>query len=103
MVVPLVGRSVAAVAGVLLVLTAGVSVIGTLIVPRPVSSWLTRWVDRIVNEAFRLATRANADTGGGTGCSPGRRRRSCSRSWPPGWGSPSSGTRCCCGRSPPAA
>ena len=61
MVVPLVGRSVAAVADVLLLLTAGVSVIGTLIVPRPVSSWLTRWVDWIVNEAFRLATRASAD------------------------------------------
>ncbi len=61
MVVPLVGRSVAAVAGVLLLLTAGVSVIGTLIVPRRVSSWLTRWVDWIVNEAFRLATRASAD------------------------------------------
>jgi hypothetical protein len=49
MVVPLIGRSTAAVVGALLVLTAWTSVIGTLIVPRPVSNWLTRWVDRIVN------------------------------------------------------
>ncbi len=59
--VPLVVRSVAAVAGGLLVLTAWVSVIGTVIVPRQVSSWLTRWVDRIVNGAFRLAAGAIAD------------------------------------------
>jgi hypothetical protein len=61
MVVPLIGRSVAAVAGVLLVLTAGVSVIGTLIVPRPIGGWLTRWVDRIVDWGFWLATRGIAD------------------------------------------
>src|SRR5690349_11583786 len=65
MVVPLAGRYVAAVAGALLVLTAWVSAVGTLIVPRPVSSWLTRWVDRIVNGAFRLAA----------GAIPGYRRR----------------------------
>jgi len=53
MVVPIIGRLVAAVAGALLVLTAGASVIGTLMVPRPVGNWLTRWVDRIVNGAFR--------------------------------------------------
>ena len=61
MVVPLAGRSVAAVAGALLVLTAWTSAVGTLMVPRPVSSWLTRWVDRIVNKAFGLAARAIAD------------------------------------------
>jgi hypothetical protein len=61
MVVPLIGRSVAAVAGALLVLTAGASVIGTLIVPRQVSSWLTRWADRVVDWAFRMATSAIAD------------------------------------------
>src|SRR6266568_593996 len=61
MVVPLAGRSVAAVAGALLVLTAWASAVGTLIVPRPVSSWLTRWVDRIVNGAFRLMAGAIAD------------------------------------------
>src|SRR5215831_12251797 len=55
MVMPLAGRSVAAVVGALLVLTAWTSAVGTLIVPRPVSSWLTRWVDRIVNGAFGLA------------------------------------------------
>ena len=49
MAVPLIGRSVVAVAGGLLVVTAWASVIGTLIVPRPVGGWLTRWVDRIVD------------------------------------------------------
>ena len=61
MVVPLAARSVAAVAGALLVLTAWASAVGTLIVPRSVSSWLTRWVDRIVNGAFRLLAGAIAD------------------------------------------
>src|SRR5215471_5489867 len=56
MVVPLAGRWVAAAAGVALVLTAWASIIGTLIVPRPISSWLTRWVDRSVNWAFQLVT-----------------------------------------------
>ena len=59
MVVPLAGRSVAAAAGIALVLTAWTSVIGTLIVPRQVSSWLTRWVDRSVNWVFRLVTGAD--------------------------------------------
>ena len=61
MVVPLAARLVAAVAGGLLVLTAWASIIGTLVVPRPVSSWLTRWTDRGVNWAFRLVTGAVAD------------------------------------------
>jgi hypothetical protein len=56
MVVPLAARSVLAVVGALLVLTAWGSVIGTLIVPRPAGGWLTRWVDRIINAAFRIAT-----------------------------------------------
>src|SRR5262252_4593893 len=56
MVVPLAARWVAAAFGAALVLTAWASVIGTLIVPRPVSSWLTRWVDRSVNWVFRLVT-----------------------------------------------
>ena len=60
-VVPLAGRLVAAVVGALLVLTAWASAVGTLIVPRPVSSWLTRWVDRIVNGAFGLAAGAIAN------------------------------------------
>ncbi len=57
MVVPLAARYVAAAVGVLLVVTAGSSVIGTLIVPRSVSSWLTRKVDQIVNAAFVLITK----------------------------------------------
>jgi hypothetical protein len=61
MMMPLAGRSLAAVAGAGLVLTAGASVVGTLIVPRPVTSWLTRWVDRLVNGAYRLAAKAFAD------------------------------------------
>jgi hypothetical protein len=61
MVVPLIGRAVAAAAGAVLVLTAWASVIGTLIVSRPVASSLTRWVDRVVDGAFRLATRPFAD------------------------------------------
>jgi hypothetical protein len=59
-VVPLIGRSVAAVAGALLVLAAWASAVGTLIVPRSVSSWLTVGVDRVVNGAFRLASGAIA-------------------------------------------
>ena len=56
MVVPVAGRAVAAVVGAVLVLTAWYSVIGTLIIPRPVSYWLTRWVDLVVNKAYRLAS-----------------------------------------------
>jgi len=51
----------AAVAGGALVIAAWASVIGTLIVPRRVSSWLTRWADRIVNRAFIVVAGADAD------------------------------------------
>jgi hypothetical protein len=61
MAVPLAARWVAAVLGALLLLTDWNSVIGTLIVPRPVGSWLTRWVDRIVIGAYRIVTRRVAD------------------------------------------
>jgi hypothetical protein len=61
MVVPLIGRSVAAAVGAVLVLTAAASVIGTLIVPRPVGGRLTRWIDGIVNGAFHMATATIAD------------------------------------------
>jgi hypothetical protein len=61
MVLALIGRWVAAAVGVVLVLTSVGSLIGTLIVPRPVGGWLTRWVDRIVNGAFWMATRAVTD------------------------------------------
>jgi hypothetical protein len=57
MVVPLAARCVAAALGVLLVLTGWASVIGTLIVPRLVASWLTHWVDRVVIAAYQLVTR----------------------------------------------
>ena len=53
MVVPVAARWVAAAIGMLLVLTGWQSVIGTLIVPRPVGSWLTRLVDRLVLAAYR--------------------------------------------------
>jgi hypothetical protein len=52
MVVPLAGRTVAAVVGGLLVLVAVSSVTETLIVSRPVNSPLTRWVDRLVDWAY---------------------------------------------------
>src|SRR5689334_6874245 len=61
MVVPLAARSVIAVFGLLLVLTTWGSVIGTLIVARPAGGWLTRWVDRIVNAAFRVVTSGMTD------------------------------------------
>jgi hypothetical protein len=57
MIVPLAARWVAAVCGILLLLTAWSSVIGTLIVPRPVGSWLTRGVDRVVVATYRLVNR----------------------------------------------
>jgi hypothetical protein len=56
MVVPLAARWVAAAVGILLVLTGWQSVIGTLIVPRPVASWLTRAVDRLVVTVYRAVT-----------------------------------------------
>jgi hypothetical protein len=61
MVIPTVARDVTAGAGALLVITAAVSVVGTLIVPRPIGSWLTRLVDRMVNGAFRIITAPIAD------------------------------------------
>ncbi len=57
MAVPLAARWVAAGCGALLVLTGWQSVIGTLIVPRPVASWLTRVVDRIVLAVYRVVTK----------------------------------------------
>src|ERR1700678_684956 len=54
MVMPLAGRVVAAVIGGLLVLTAGSSVVGTLVVTRPVSSRLTGWVDRTGHRGEQL-------------------------------------------------
>jgi hypothetical protein len=56
--VPLIARCAAAIVGGLLVLTAASSVIGTLIVPRPLTSWLTRLVDRIVYGIYRVGVNA---------------------------------------------
>src|SRR3984957_13604704 len=61
MVVPLAARWVAAGCGILLVLGGWQSVIGTLIVPRPVGSWLTRFVDRVVLGAYMAVTRPVTD------------------------------------------
>ncbi len=61
MVVPLAARWVAAVFGALLLVTDANSVIGTLIVPRPVGSWLTHMADRVVIATYRLVTRGITD------------------------------------------
>ena len=66
MVMPLAGRTVAAVIGGLLVLTSVSSVAGTLIVTRSVSSHLTRWVDRAVDWAYQLVVGRFADATGDT-------------------------------------
>src|SRR5690348_8101618 len=60
MVVPVVGRSLAAVVGGALVIAAWASVLGTLVIPRRASSWVTRWTDWIVNRAFTVAAGAVA-------------------------------------------
>jgi hypothetical protein len=58
---PLVARSVAAAIGGLLVVATGVSVVATLIVPRPVGGRLTGWVHPVVTGTFRLVTSDIAD------------------------------------------
>jgi hypothetical protein len=57
MIVPLAARCLAAVLGAALVLWAWASVIGTLIVSRPVGNRLTRWVQWAVLATYRFATR----------------------------------------------
>ena len=57
MVVPLAGRTIAAVIGGLVVILTARSVIGTIIVPRPSGSWLIRSVDKIVDAAYQVATK----------------------------------------------
>jgi hypothetical protein len=61
MVVPLAARWVAAACGALLVLTAWSSVIGTLVVPRLVGSFLTRWVDKLIVSVYQTVTKPVAD------------------------------------------
>ena len=64
MVMPMAGRVIAAVIGGLLVFTSASSVIGTMIVSRPVSSRLTRWVDRVVDWTYQLVVARFADSPG---------------------------------------
>jgi hypothetical protein len=61
MVVPLAVRAIAAAVGVVLICTAVRSVVGTVIVPRPVGSLLTRWVDKIVSFCYRVASSMISD------------------------------------------
>jgi hypothetical protein len=57
MVVPLVVKYIAAAVGVLIVAVAGTSVIGTVIVPRPVASKVTRHIDGLVSAVFLFLTK----------------------------------------------
>jgi hypothetical protein len=57
MVVPLAARYVVGVAGLVLVCVAASSVIGTLIVPRPVANRLTGRLDKLVNLCYQHATK----------------------------------------------
>src|ERR1700685_2031111 len=61
MVVALAGRIIVAAVGVLLIWTAARSMIGTVIVPRQVGSWLTRWVDKIVSFGYTVGAKAIKD------------------------------------------
>ena len=61
MVVPLAVRGIVAAVGVVLIWTAARSMIGTVIVPRPVGSWLTRWVDKIVSFGYGVAAKLIKD------------------------------------------
>ncbi|HUN37936.1 MAG TPA: hypothetical protein VMU95_38595 [Trebonia sp.] len=61
MVVPLAARAVAAVFGAVLVMGAWSSIIGTLIVPRPVGSFQTRVVDKLVLTCYRTVVRRFKD------------------------------------------
>jgi hypothetical protein len=61
MVMPLAGRTAAAVIGGLLVLTSVSSVIGTLIVSRSVSNRLTRWVDQVIDWVYRRVAARGKD------------------------------------------
>ena len=96
--VPLFGRVIAAVIGGVLVLTVWGSVIGALIVSRPVASRWTRAADKSVNVLFRMINEHLDDYRRRDRCSPRRPRRSCSRSCSSGWAPRLSGSRCCSGR-----
>ncbi len=102
MTVPLWGRYLVAVIGLALVIIDGISVVGTLIVPRPAGGRLMVWVDRLVHMTFELLTAdgrlpaARPDPGRRSGHAadlPAARLAGCRPTW---------GSRCCCGRSCPA-
>jgi len=59
--VPLAARCVAAACGALLVLTGWQSVIGTLIVPRAVGSWLTQGVDGLMLIVYQMTIKRVSD------------------------------------------
>jgi hypothetical protein len=61
MVMPMMGRVVAAVIGGALVITSASSVIGTLIVTRSVSNRLTHWVDQVVDKIYQLVVHPVTD------------------------------------------
>ncbi|HEX9357587.1 MAG TPA: hypothetical protein VF933_27695 [Streptosporangiaceae bacterium] len=56
MMVPLYARYIAAAAGLFLVIIDCISLVGTLIVPRPAGGRLMIWVDRLVHAGFQLLT-----------------------------------------------
>ncbi len=56
MMVPLYARYLAAAVGLFLVVIDCISLVGTLIVPRPVGGRLMKWVDRLVHTGFQLGT-----------------------------------------------
>jgi len=56
MMVPQYARYIAAVVGLFLVVIDCISLVGTLIVPRPVGGRLMAWVDRLVHVGFQLLT-----------------------------------------------
>ena len=56
MMVPLYLRCIAAAAGLFLVIVDGLSLVGTLIVPRPAGGRLMAWVDRLVHWIFQVRT-----------------------------------------------
>jgi hypothetical protein len=61
MTIPIYVRYLAAAVGLVLVITDGISVVGTLIVPRPAGGRLMVWVDRLVHAMFELATSRTHD------------------------------------------
>ena len=104
MAVPIAARDVAAVVGALLVLTAAVNVVdGTLCAP-----FGLRLADPLGRRDRRRGVQAHHQPDRqlqAAGPDPGRRSGDvpAQPNWRPGCSSPSSGTRCWCGRSRPEA